>query len=310
MIDVIIPAYNAHESINRTLCSIAFQTVKDKINVYIVDDCSEKGYQENIDIFKDELKIKELKMPQNGGPGKARQYGIDNSTGDYIVFIDSDDVFFDCFALENLLDPMEKDKLDGVIGAILDEQETGRYIIENHDGCLHGKMYSRRYLKEHNIHFNETRSNEDNAFNRLFLLCGARVHITSNRIYVYHNNKNSITQKNASEYAFKSLESYAYNMNWVLEECERRNCNKEAVALHLYTNILYLYAQYCSFKNRKDSDDLLVWTKKLVKKYRDYEKYIDEETKTDYYYTRIASGCMDAIPQISFYDFLNQSENK
>ena len=36
MIDVIIPAYNAHKTIEQTLTSIAFQSIVDKLNVYII----------------------------------------------------------------------------------------------------------------------------------------------------------------------------------------------------------------------------------------------------------------------------------
>ena len=38
MIDVIIPAYNAHKTIEQTLCSIAYQEIADEINVYIVNE--------------------------------------------------------------------------------------------------------------------------------------------------------------------------------------------------------------------------------------------------------------------------------
>ena len=55
MIDIIIPAYNAHNTIKKTLISICMQTVKDKINVYIIDDCSNEDYKEIINIFSTNL---------------------------------------------------------------------------------------------------------------------------------------------------------------------------------------------------------------------------------------------------------------
>ena len=44
MIDVIIPAYNSHETIEYTLMSIAMQNIVKKLNVYIIDDNSKSNY--------------------------------------------------------------------------------------------------------------------------------------------------------------------------------------------------------------------------------------------------------------------------
>ena len=45
MIDVIIPAFNAHETVERALLSILNQTIKDEVKVYLVDDFSNKPYE-------------------------------------------------------------------------------------------------------------------------------------------------------------------------------------------------------------------------------------------------------------------------
>ena len=44
-IDVIIPAYKAQDTIIRTLSSIAMQTIKDDVDVTIVNDCDGVGYE-------------------------------------------------------------------------------------------------------------------------------------------------------------------------------------------------------------------------------------------------------------------------
>ena len=51
MIDVIIPAYNAYDTIERTLKSIEKQTIKSLLKVYIVDDCSSRDYNYLKDLF-------------------------------------------------------------------------------------------------------------------------------------------------------------------------------------------------------------------------------------------------------------------
>ena len=62
MIDVIIPCYNAHKTLSRTLDSIVKQTIKDQLNVLLVDDCSEENYNSFVDEYKDKIKISILRL--------------------------------------------------------------------------------------------------------------------------------------------------------------------------------------------------------------------------------------------------------
>ena len=79
-IDVIIPAYKAQNTILRTLSSIAEQEILEDLEVTIVNDADGIGYKEFVDMFSPYMKIKEITMEKNGGPGDARQYGIDNTS--------------------------------------------------------------------------------------------------------------------------------------------------------------------------------------------------------------------------------------
>ena len=58
MIDIIIPAYNAHNTIEKTLLSIVMQNICDKVKVYIVNDNSEQNYSLIIKKFENFLNIK------------------------------------------------------------------------------------------------------------------------------------------------------------------------------------------------------------------------------------------------------------
>ena len=55
MIDVIIPAYNAHKTIERTLYSIAYQRNSEDFSVYIINDNSAKDYSKEIDFLIEKL---------------------------------------------------------------------------------------------------------------------------------------------------------------------------------------------------------------------------------------------------------------
>lgn len=94
-INVIIPAYKAHDTILRCLSSIACQTIIDDVSVVIVNDCCPEGdYSEAVQAFSPIMDVREIKMQENGGPGLARQYGIDNTDCEFITFVDADDCLY------------------------------------------------------------------------------------------------------------------------------------------------------------------------------------------------------------------------
>lgn len=278
MIDVIIPAYNAHDTIMKTLISINLQTIKDKLNVYIIDDCSDFDYSKEIDLFSDRFNIKQLKLSENSGPGIARQFGIDNSDGEYIIFLDSDDLFYDCFSLENIYNAITMNDFDVAIGVFAEEKNEMRFFYNNHQGCLHGKLYKRKFLEKYDIKFNNTRSSEDNSFNQLVLLANPRITYCSDYIYCYKENSNSITRKDP-DYKFDSIKWYIDNMIWAITEGEKRIFNKILIARLIVSSLGYVYYSYCNNKDLDCVDKILYWSRELVDKYKEYEKCLYEHQK-------------------------------
>ena len=60
IIDIIIPAYKAQDTIIRTLSSIALQEIVDEVEVTIVNDADGIGYQKFVDMFSPYMKIREI----------------------------------------------------------------------------------------------------------------------------------------------------------------------------------------------------------------------------------------------------------
>lgn len=90
LISVIIPVYNVENYVGRCIDSVINQTYRN-IEVIIVNDGSE---DESLDIVrKYEKKDSRIKVfnKENGGLSSARNVGLDNAKGKYIVFVDSDD---------------------------------------------------------------------------------------------------------------------------------------------------------------------------------------------------------------------------
>ena len=207
MIDIIIPAYNAHKTIFDTLCSIAYQTMASKVNVIIADDCSSNDYSSFIDFFKDYFSIKQIRMEKNGGPGVARQTAIDNSSSPYIIFIDSDDCFSDPLAVSRLYKKIRKSKCD-VIAANIVQQYENSFDIQNKEFLLHGKIFRRSFLKKNNIRFNDFRYAEDVFFNYLLLLSSAKISKLNNSVYIWRYNVNSLTRNEKFDFFNDPFKDY------------------------------------------------------------------------------------------------------
>lgn len=177
MIDVIIPAYNAHETIERTLMSLAIQRLAKFLDVLIIDDGSDDVYDRITDKFKTYFSsIKIIRLNKNRGVGFCRQLGLDNTYNDWIYFIDSDDYMVSSFAFNRLIQAQRDFNADLVWASItqeLNKVDTLRFQLngdlwQDMNGCIlyfHGKMYRREILTKYKLTIPPTRSNEDIGFN-------------------------------------------------------------------------------------------------------------------------------------------------
>lgn len=185
-IDIIIPCYGKSELINRGVSSLATQWHKEFIHVTLVNDCSpntDNNYQDLVDRYKDEIDIRCIKMPKNSGQGLTRQFGIDNTKHQWFMFMDEDDqlapltVSIFCGAVESygvarnpdgsiIIDKQgnvvrEKNIPDLAIvsGPLFEFDDNHTHVIPNDNRIwLNCKLYNRKFLKAHNLRFNERQS--------------------------------------------------------------------------------------------------------------------------------------------------------
>lgn len=85
---IIIPVYNRPDEADELLQSLSQQTVKD-FEVIIVEDGSSIPCKHIADKYADVLDVKYF-LKENGGPGPARNFGVNNAQGDYVLILDSD----------------------------------------------------------------------------------------------------------------------------------------------------------------------------------------------------------------------------
>jgi glycosyltransferase involved in cell wall biosynthesis len=273
MVDVIIPAYNAHDTLEKCLLSIANQTIADKLQVIIVDDKSPNGgYKDIISKFSHLLKIKEIPMEINGGPGLARKAGVDNSNNPYMTFIDADDVFLDAMFLEGSLQLLEQTHECVMISAGFLEVNDKRQFHPHIEDMvwMFGKVYRREFWQRNQINFSHLRSNEDLEVNTKIRLSlsldrtnGKQEYIyfiKDKMVYLWSFKEGSITRADNFQYSYNdglvgALQAKIYAYNHITS-------NKERAKQEMLTQVPELYNQYNSIVNdRPDRKDYLdnVW---------------------------------------------------
>lgn len=110
LVSVIIPAYNIEDYIGRCLDSIISQTYKN-LEIIVVDDGSRDYTGEILDNYaKKDRRIKVIHK-ENGGVSSARNKGIEAAEGDYIGFIDGDDLI-EPEMYKTLVDLLEEENAD------------------------------------------------------------------------------------------------------------------------------------------------------------------------------------------------------
>ncbi len=97
LISVIIPAYNSENSILKSLESVVSQNLVDEIEVVVVNDGSTDNTKFLVENFIEENKHVDLKLinQKNQGVASARNNGVNASSGRFIAFLDSDDIWKD-----------------------------------------------------------------------------------------------------------------------------------------------------------------------------------------------------------------------
>jgi glycosyltransferase involved in cell wall biosynthesis len=90
LFSIIIPTYNRYELLRRTLSSVWEQSFVE-FEVIVIDDGSADNTWDELRALGSKLRV--LRQ-QNAGPGAARNLGAKHANGDYLAFLDSDDLLF------------------------------------------------------------------------------------------------------------------------------------------------------------------------------------------------------------------------
>lgn len=339
-IDVIIPAYNVPDKLLfECLSSIAIQEIKEDIKITIVDDAStEENYENICQLFNSFLDIQILRMNENGGPGVARQYGLDHTENEFVTFIDADDIFADSFSLFFLRSAILESPLNQMATGEFQELISNEFVdvsFLTHEQDLtwmFGKLYRRLFLEKHQISFHPTsRANEDAGFNALCKIYCMASEETENITYVpasvyfwRNHNDNSITRQNDNNYSLTgkkggSFYGYVENISRATSITLNDNSIKDKSPINEFIvgSMVSMYLEYIQNLYQAPEEDNLLnkqWCKQFFKEFYEpleTEGLITKEMVEDSYYTTIVNNyrlnrLVGMVPQLTYHQFLDQ----
>lgn len=223
-VSIIIPAYNVGSFIERCLNSIDKQTYRN-FEVLIVNDGSKDNTEEVATRFCYTHENFTYIKKENGGVSSARNLGLDYATGDYVLFIDSDDWINETF-VENLVKNI---KDEDSFCQISEFKKVGSDSVKDYDinyefaklfriASVWSKLFNKKVIDDINLRFSNVTMGEDLEFCAKAYIQNSSISMATGSIYYYFSNESSLTHTfNAHMYsvmdAIENIEEFARKTN-------------------------------------------------------------------------------------------------
>ena len=242
MISVIVPVYNVERYIKQCLDSLVHQTYCNK-EIVLIDDGSKDGSGSICDEYSSRYDFVKAIHKENAGLGMARNTGLENITGKYVTFVDSDDwvsdnlleVLYNKFTTNNVdfcKSGFQRVKNDETVVSVTQykneifkgdraKNELLPRMVgsspSQHDSvemCVCGVLYNSEIIKSHGIRFPSEREliSEDLVFNIDYMQYANGACTIDAVCYNYRVNNNSLTKSyridryKASAYFYSEME--------------------------------------------------------------------------------------------------------
>ncbi len=229
-ISVIITFYKGEKYIKQSVDSVLKQPYEN-LEIVLVNDGSPSGDELCASIASQSDKIKYFKKA-NGGAGDARNFGIDKATGDYVAFLDQDDVWIKNFLDNDTVQRIFEGGDATCFSMYAANHDLSRGQILNYedkvfpDGGIKAMsqiwrshcciFFKRKVIVENNIYSPKTKRNEDEVFRHKFMYVSKKVTCINKPLFAYRNNPASETHKRTDpkESYHHVLASWEDFLNW------------------------------------------------------------------------------------------------
>ncbi len=276
LISIVIPVYNVEKYLKRCIDSVIKQTYNN-IEIILVDD----GSTDSSGIICDNLKNKDTRIKvihkKNGGLSDARNVGIDNSNGEYLSFIDSDDYVEENYIslLYNTLKMYKADMSIASHKVIYEknciDKSTGLKFEANAETILEkmlyddgidlsawGKLYNKKLFLD--IRFPKGRLFEDSATTFKLIDKSVKVAVNSKPVYNYVIRKNSISNEKFSERKLDLIISTQEMTDYIKDKYPnlKKACDRRLMYAYLST---LTQLSKVSIRNKKIEHELMNYIK-------------------------------------------------
>lgn len=278
-LSIIIPVYNVEQYLRQCVDSVLTQTYKD-LEIILVDDGSTDSSGALCDqLTKQDRRIQVLHKV-NGGLSDARNAGLKVATGDYVAFLDSDDVYLLADGVEQLMALAQAERPDVILFQCVDvyphHQSVRKAYDENYMATHTGaevfaqlvrtqsfnmsacfQLIRRDLLEQHQIYFEKGLLSEDVDWSLRLWRHVSKVRAMNLPLYGYQHREGSIS----TTYTIRNLRSYErifakfvqlYNERVVETAAELYWQTVMGYLAQMYTNCLYNYGQLL-IQERKDN---------------------------------------------------------
>lgn len=265
VLSVIVPAYNAADSIKLCLDNIYNQTTDFPFEVILVNDGSTDNTDEAVKPYLSKKGFRYIKQTNLGASG-ARNTGITAAKGRYITFVDADDVVISG-AFGHLVAIAQRESADIVVGSwkcctesgrALDEykmqefcyDESNMVLAKEIPGVPWGKLYKRELFTD--IRFPQNYSAfEDTNIRFLVFRKAKKIACTAKFVYLWKKNESGITA--TSKNSQKAVQTY-----WIIEDMLDENRRIGLPEDLMFYVILLSQLSYINYNRLQYLEDVII----------------------------------------------------
>ncbi len=222
-ISIIIPVYNTEKYLGQCIDSILSQTYTN-LEIVLVNDGSKDNSLNICYRYAEQDKRIVVIDKKNGGAAESRNAGIKICTGDYIMFMDSDDYYYTYDVVEKVYNNLKEnnsdiacfnykrfyedknqysDNLYNLEGKKLSLDEIIENNIYTSSVCL--KLIKSEIMIDNNILFPENEIAEDIGFNRELLALKPKISFCEDAVYIYRDRAGSKTNSIGESYIYDAI---------------------------------------------------------------------------------------------------------
>lgn len=282
-ISVIVAVYNTEKYVGKCLNALLNQTYQN-LEIIVVEDGSTDNSKEVLKKYADNKKIKIIYNKKNSGLSYSRNVGLENATGDYIGYIDSDD-YVDLDYYEKLMHAIIDNKADiaicdmkvvdeetntEVISKCCNSEEFNVYNVVNNglaaSAC--NKLFKKELISKYK--FAEGKVNEDIAV-VIPTLVNAKKIAYANTYYYYIQRNGSIQNSSFSDKRFDIFYGVKTTLERIKDNKDYESLKDAIVFNQLIVLLLYVIPKEKKWNRRKE---ILKKYNELVSEYKIRQNHI------------------------------------